>query len=140
MEAARGSWADVEDQSYIQDKNGKTWRVDRSTDRRVRLIDRAGKQVDIVRPPGGREVTFLHPTDGEVRFTLAKALGARVLASRDAHGTYNCPPPETWDLPAAVWHMERFHRVEPGEMTLDEIRALHLTSQATCPHEHTEVP
>lgn len=138
MEATRGSWADVEDNSYIKDLNGKTWRVVRSTDKRIRLIDRDQKVVDLLRPPGEREVTLLVPTEEEVRFTLAKALGARVLASKDAEGNYFAPPPDTWDLESARWHMSRFHRVDGSELTLAEIRELHETSEPTCPHEHTE--
>jgi hypothetical protein len=138
MEATRGSWADVEDNLYIRDLNGKTWRVEKSTETRVRLVDRANKRVDLLRPPGTKEVTILVPTDDEARFTLAKALEARVLATRDGDGRYFAPPPETWDLDAARWHMSRFHRVDCSDLKLDEIRVLHETSEATCPHEHTE--
>lgn len=138
MEPARGSWADVEDNVYIRDKNGKVWKVVRSTDTRIRLIDRDSKIVDLLRPPGTREVTFMVPTEEEARYTLAKALGARVLASRDAEGKYRAPLPETWDLESAVWHMSRFHRVDVNHLTLEEIRELHETSDPTCPHEHTE--
>lgn len=138
MEATRGSWADVEDDVYIRDLNGKTWRVVRCTSQRVRLQDRAGKTVDILRPPGKREVTLLVPTEAEAQFTLARALGARVLASRDAAGHYRAPLPETWDLESARWHMSRFHRVDTLDLTLEEIRELHETSEPTCQHEHTE--
>jgi hypothetical protein len=138
MEATRGSWADVEDNIYIRDLNGKTWRVVRSTPERVRLVDREGKHVDLLRPPGKRELTILVPTEEEARFTLARALGARVLASRDAEGNYRAPLPETWDLESARWHMSRFHRVDTTDLTLEEIRELHGTSEPTCPHEHTE--
>lgn len=138
MEPTRGSWADVEDNVYIRDKNGKTWKVVRSTESRVRLIDRDDKIVDLLRPPGHREVTFLVPTEEEARFTLAKALGARVLASRDAEGHYRAPLPETWDLEQARWHMSRFHRIDVGDLTLEEIREMHETSDPTCEHEHTE--
>lgn len=138
MEATRGSWADVEDDVYIKDLNGKTWRVARATDKRVRLIGRDGKTVDLLRPPGSREVTFMVPTEGDARYTLAKALGARVLASRDADGNYRAPLPETWDLESARWHMSRFHRIDCGDMQLEEIRELHRTSEPTCQHEHTE--
>lgn len=140
MEATRGSWADVEDHSYIKDLNEKTWRVERSTDKRVRLVDRDGTKVDILRPPPTREVTILVPTDEEARYTLAKALGARVLASRDVDGNYFAPPAETWDLESARWHMSRFHRVDVGDMGLEDIQSLHLSSEPTCPHEHTEEP
>lgn len=138
MEATRGSWADVEDNSYIKDLNNKTWRVIRSTDSRVRLKDRDGKIVDLLRPPGEREVTILEPTDEEARYTLARALGARVLASRDAAGNYFTPTPMTWDLESARWHMSRFHRVDCSELGLHEIRELHETSEPTCEHTHTE--
>jgi hypothetical protein len=138
MEATRGSWADIEDNSYIKDLNGKTWCVIRSTDKRVRLKDRDGKTVDLLRPPGERAVTILLPTDEEARYTLAKALGARVLASRDAAGNYFAPPPMTWDLESARWHMSRFHRTDCGDLTLNEIRELHETSEPTCEHTHTE--
>jgi hypothetical protein len=138
MEAARGSWADVEDNVYIKDLNGKVWRVARSTPTRVRLIDRDEKTVDLLRPPGTRAVTFMVPTEEEARYTLAKALGARILASRDADGNYRAPKPETWDLESARWHMSRFHRIDTGDLSLDEIRELHETSEPTCPHEHTE--
>jgi len=138
MEATRGSWADVEDDSYIRDLNGKTWRVEKSTETRVRLIDREKKVVDLLRPPGEREVTILSPTEEEARYTLAKALGARILASRDAEGKYRAPMPMSWDLEVARWHMSRFHRVDCSDMGLNDIRELHETSEPTCPHEHTE--
>lgn len=138
MEATRGSWADVEQHSYIKDLNNKTWRVVRASANRVRLVDRAGKHVDLLRPPASREVTLLVPTEEEVRYTLAKALGARVLASRDADGHYRTPPAETWDLESARWHMSRFHRVDTADLTLEEIRELHETSEPTCQHDHTE--
>lgn len=138
MEATRGSWADVEDNVYIRDLNGKTWRVVRSTDTRVRLQDRDKKVIDLLRPPGKREVTILVPTEEEARFTLARALGARILASRDAEGNYRAPLPETWDLESARWHMSRFHRVDVSDLQLEEIRELHETSEPTCTHEHTE--
>lgn len=138
MEAARGSWADVKDGTYIQDKNGVTWKVLRSTPDLVRLVNRDQKMVDLRRPPGSREVTFLVPTETEARFTLAKALGARVLASRDASGYYRTPVPETWNLEDATWHMSRFHRIDVSHLTLEEIRDLHETSEPTCQHEHTE--
>lgn len=138
MEATRGSWAEVEDNVYIRDLNGKTWLVVRSTATRVRLRDREHKTVDLLRPPGNREVTILVPTEGEARYTLAKALGARLLASRDVDGNYRAPLAETWDLESARWHMSRFHRVDIGEMSLQEARELHAASEPTCPHEHTE--
>jgi hypothetical protein len=138
MEATRGSWADVEDNVYIKDLNGKLWRVLRSTDIRVRLVDRDQKVVDLLRPPGEREVTIMVPTEEDARYTLAKALGARVLASRDAEGYYRTPLPETWDLESARWHMSRFHRVDASGLELADIRALHRASQPTCQHEHTE--
>jgi len=138
MEAARGSWADVEDNVYIKDLNGKVWRVLRSTEKRVRLIDRDEKTVDLLRPPGNREITFMVPTEEEARYTLAKALGARLLASKDAKGNFFAPLPETWDLESAQWHMSRFHRVDPGDMSLEELRELHETSTPTCEHTHTE--
>lgn len=138
MEAARGSWADVEDQSYIQDLNGKTWRVEKSTEKRIRLVDRAGKHVDLLRPPASREVTILQPTEEEARFTLAKALGARIMATRTEAGEYFAPPDNTWDLDSARWHMSRFHRIDCGGLELAEIQELHKTSDPTCPHEHTE--
>lgn len=138
MEATRGSWADVQQHSYIKDLNNKTWRVVRATADRVRLIDRDGKNVDLLRPPGNRPVTLLQPSEGDARYTLAKALEARVLASRDAEGYYRAPLPETWDLPSAKWHMSRFHRVDTGDLSLEEVRALHDSSEPTCQHEHTE--
>lgn len=138
MLATRGSWADIEVCSYIQDKNGKVWRVEKLSDRRARLVDRAGKQVDIVRPPDSREVVIYEPTDEEARHTLAKALGARVLASRSVDGEYNCPDPSTWDLPSARWHMERFHRRSCADLTLEEIREIHASDEAPIPHDHTE--
>jgi hypothetical protein len=138
MEATRGSWADVDDNAYIKDLNGKLWRVLRSTDSRVRLIDRDQKVVDLLRPPGEREVTLLIPTEEDARYTLAKALGARVLASRDADGYYRAPPPETWDIESARWHMSRFHRVDTSNLMLEEIREMHETSEPTCQHDHTE--
>lgn len=138
MEATRGSWADVEDNVYIKDLNGKVWKVVRSTSARVRLQDRDNKVVDLLRPPGKREVTIMVPTEEEARYTLARALGARLLASRDAEGNYRAPKPETWDLESARWHMSRFHRVDVGDLLLEEIRELHETSDPTCPHEHTE--
>ena len=137
MEATPGVWADVDDGMYIRDLNNKTWRVTRSTETRVRLIDRDRKVVDLLRPPGEREVTIMAPTDEEARYTLQKALGARVLASR-VDGEYFCPPPMTWDLYAAQWHMSRFHRIDVGEMSLNDIRDLHETSDPTCEHHHTE--
>lgn len=138
MEATRGSWADVEDRSYIKDLNGKTWRVEKSTETRVRLVDVDDTRVDILRPPGDREVTILQPTEAEARYTLAKSLGARVLASRDVDGNYFAPLPETWDLESARWHMSRFHRIDTGELTLTEIQEMHETSEPTCEHTHTE--
>lgn len=140
MEATRGSWADVEDNLYIRDLNGKTWRVVRSTDKRVRLIDRDGKTIDLLRPPGNREVTILVPTEEEAKFTLQRALGARVLASKDKDGNFFAPLPSAWDLESAQWHMSRFHRVDTGDLSLDEIRELHESSDPTCPHEHVENP
>jgi len=138
MEATRGSWADVEDNTYIRDLNNKTWRVERSTDIRVRLIDRDGKRVDLLRPPGEKEVTILRPTEEEARYTLARSLGARILASRDEEGNYFAPMPETWDVESARWHMSRFHRVDVSHLGLDDIRQLHKTSEPTCAHQHTE--
>lgn len=138
MEATRGTWADVEDGTYIKDLNNKTWRVDKSTEVRVRLVDRDGKKVDLLRPPGEREVTILAPSEEEARYTLAKALGAQVLASRDEAGHYRTPLTWSWTLAAAQWHMSRFHRIDVGDMRLNDIRELHETSEATCPHEHTE--
>lgn len=138
MEATRGSWSDVEQHSYIKDLNNKTWRVVRASATRVRLVDRDGTHVDLLRPPASRAVTILMPTDEEARYTLAKALGARVLASRDAEGKYFAPMPETWDLDCARWHMSRFHRVDTGDLTLEEIKQLHRTSEPTCQHTHTE--
>lgn len=139
MEATRGSWADIEDGVYIRDLNNKTWRVERSTANRVRLIDRDDTRVDIVRPPGEREVTILVPTEEEARYTLAKALGAVVLASKDDDGNYFAPPAETWpDLEVARWHMSRFHRIDCSDLTLAEVQELHETSEPTCPHKHTE--
>lgn len=138
MEATRGSWADVEEHVYIRDLNGKTWRVERASDRRVRLIDRDGKRVDMLRPPDSKEVTLIAPTAEEARYTLAKALGARLLASRDEDGNYFAPMPETWDLESAQWHMSRFHRVDTQSLSLEQIKALHESSDATCPHLHTE--
>lgn len=140
MEATRGSWSDIEDNVYIRDLNGKTWRVEKSTEKRVRLRDRDGKAVDLLRPPGKREVTLLVPTEEEARYTLQRALGARVLASRTKEGEYFAPLPSSWDLESAQWHMQRFHRVDPGDMSLDEIRELHESSEPTCPHTHVESP
>ena len=137
MDAARGRWAEVDDNSYIKDLNGKTWRVIRSTPTRIRVIDRDQKVVDLLRPPGEREVTILEPTEGEARYTLAKSLGARVLASK-VDGKYFTPQPETWDLESARWHMSRFHRVDVNEMALPDIIRLHKFSEPTCQHEHTE--
>lgn len=138
MEATRGSWADVEQHSYIRDLNKKTWRVVRASATRVRLVDRDGTHVDLLRPPASREVTLLVPTEEECRYTLAKALGARVLASRDVDGNYFAPMPETWDLESAQWHMTRFHRTNVDDLTLEEIKQLHRTSEPTCNHTHTE--
>jgi hypothetical protein len=138
MEATRGSWADVEEHVFIRDLNGKMWRVERASEARVRLIDRDGKRVDMLRPPPDREVTLIQPTIEEAKFTLAKALGARLLASRDEDGNYFAPMPETWDLESARWHMSRFHRVDVQSLSLEQIRELHTTSEPTCPHEHTE--
>ena len=144
MLATRGRWADVEDESYIQDLNGKTWRVERASSKRVRLVARPDKQgvvkkIDILRPPDDRPVTILEPTPEEAFYTLQKALGARILASR-VEGRYFTPLPETWDLESAVWHMSRFHRVDCSQLQIAEIRQLHETSEPTCPHEHTEAP
>jgi hypothetical protein len=138
MEVARGSWASVEVHDFIKDKNSKTWRVLKISETRVRLIDRAGTEVDIVRPPAEREVDILSVTDEEARHTLAKALGARVLASRSVDGAYNCPDPSTWDLAAARWHMERFHRRPCEDLSLDEIRQIHASDHPPIPHDHTE--
>ena len=137
MLAARGSWAEVQAGTYIKDKNDKTWYVDRISNNRVRLRDRAGAEVDIRRPPDEREVEMLWPTDGEARYTLAKALGAVVYASKDQDG-YHCPDDVCWDLEAARWHLHRFHRIDSSHLDLDEIRKLHLTDEAPVPHDHTE--
>lgn len=130
----------MEDNLYIRDLNGKVWKVLRSTDTRIRLIDRENKTVDLLRPPGTREVTFMIPTEEEARYTLQKALGARVLASRTSDGDYFAPLPDAWDLESAQWHMSRFHRIDTGDLSLDEIRELHSSSDPTCPHEHVENP
>ena len=140
MESTRGRWGEVEDNVYIRDLNGKTWRVVRSTEKRVRLEDRERKTIDLLRPPGNREVTILVPTEEEARFTLAKALGARILASRTPDGRFYAPKPDVWDLDQAQWHMSRFHRVDTGDLSLEEIRQLHETSEPTCQHEHVENP
>ena len=86
MEETRGTWGEVQVYSYIRDRNNKTWRVDKLSNTRVRLSDREGRQLDILRPHGSRDVTMLIPSDEEAKFTLAAALGARVLASRDVDG------------------------------------------------------
>jgi hypothetical protein len=139
MRAARGSWGAVEAGSYIQDKNSKTWRVDRISATRVRLIDRDGTQVDIMRPPDGRELIVLEPTEEEARYTLAKSLGARVLSSRAIDGPYLCPPADGWDLDAARYHMQRFHRIAADGMSLDQVRARHdADDEPAVGHEHTE--
>lgn len=139
MQEARGTWGEVQVLSYIRDKNGKTWRVDRLSSTRARLSDREGNEIDILRPPATREVAMLIPTEEEARFTLAAALGARVLASRDSGGHYECPAPSTWDLDTARWHMERFHRVECEDRTLETLLEMH-TKDTGPPviHKHTE--
>ena len=140
MLETRGTWGEVQVYSYIRDRNGKTWRVDKITPTRARLVDRAGTQVDILRPHGSREVSMLVPTDEEARFTLAAALGARVLASRDVDGNYSCPSPTVWDLDTATWHMERFHRHDCGSgETLEELLALHAAdTDPPVKHTHQE--
>jgi hypothetical protein len=80
MHATRGSWAFVEVGGYIRDKNNVTWRVERLSADRAVLVDRAGRTVEIERPPAERHVTMLEPTEEEARYTLAKALGARVVS------------------------------------------------------------
>lgn len=137
MEAARGSWAEVQAGTYIKDRNDKTWYVALLSDDRVRLRDRDGAEVDIRRPPGDREVEMLWPTDGEARYTLASALGAMLYAVKDRSG-YHCPDPGCWDLGAAVWHMNRFHRVEVSHLSLAEIQAMHLTDDGPVAHDHSE--
>jgi hypothetical protein len=141
MRETRGVWAEVQTHSYIKDRNGKTWRVDKISSNRVRLVDRDGKQVDIARPPAGREVDLFEPTEEEARYTLASALGARILATRDLEGDYKAPLPETWDEAAARWHLDRFHRIYPGsEATLAELRGIHDRDSIdpVIRHDHTE--
>lgn len=137
MEAARGSWADVQAGTYIKDRNDKTWYVLMLSDDRVRLRDRQGLEVDIRRPPATREVEMLWPTDGEARYTLQAALGAILYATKDALG-YHCPEPACWDLDAARWHMHRFHRVDVSHLGLAEIRDMHLTDNGPVAHDHSE--
>jgi hypothetical protein len=138
MQPTRGSWGEVQVFSYIQDRNGKTWRVDKLSTTRVRLSDRDGRQVDILRPTPAKPVTIFIPTDEEARFTLAAALGARVMASRDVTGEYHCTSPDAWDLDVAKWHMHRFHREDCDHLELSEILARHEGDDAPVPHDHLE--
>ena len=137
MQSARGSWADVQAGTYIKDRNDKTWYVLMLSDDRVRLRDRSGTEVDIRRPIPTREVEMLWPTDGEARYTLQSALGAMLLATKDETG-YHCPKSDCWDLSAARWHLHRFHRIDATDMSLDEIKAVHLTDHGPVDHDHTE--
>jgi hypothetical protein len=140
MQETRGTWADVQVHSYIRDRNGKTWRVAKLSAERARLVDRESLEVDIVRPPGNREVSILTPTDGEAKHTLAAALGARILASKDEEGQYFCPPSSTWDSAAARWHLETFHHIICGEeVPLSRLHELHdADTEPSRPHTHTE--
>jgi hypothetical protein len=137
MHATRATWGEVEPRTYIQDRNGKIWRVDMLSNDRARLIDSDGKQVDIVRPLPGREVMILSPTVEEARYTLASALGARVLAIKDDNGKYACPPPSSWTIEEARWHMDRFHRSHTQGMSVDQIRTVHeADDDPAVPHTH----
>ena len=138
MEETRGTWGELQSYSYIKDRNGKTWRVDKLSADRVRLVDRDGTEVDVQRPPHSRSVAILLPTEEEARFTLAAALGAKILATRTRDGAYTCPPIAEQDLDGARWHVERFHREDCSNHTLEEILAFH-EADLDVPVKHTHL-
>lgn len=143
MDATRGSWGLVEHGLYVRDKNQKTWRVEQISTDRVRLVDRHGTELDIRRPPDNQHVTILRPTEEEVRFTMAKALGARILGVRgNGDGSYKCPSDWAFDLAATLWHLDRFHRITVDrveDVNLPKLVALHdADHDPAVPHEHTE--
>lgn len=76
MIARKSTWQEVRRYGYIQDLNGKTWRVDDLTDDLATLRDRAGTVVIVERQRNWHPVTLVEPTEGDAIKTVQDILEA----------------------------------------------------------------
>lgn len=80
MIARKTTWQEVQRYGYVQDLNGKTWRVDELTDTEATLRDRDGKVVTIERQRNWHPVTVVEPTEGDAIKTIQDILEAVALS------------------------------------------------------------
>lgn len=76
MIARKSTWQEVRRHGYIQDLNGKTWRVDDLTDDLATLRDRDGKVVTVERQRSYHPVVLVEPTEGDAIKTIQDILEA----------------------------------------------------------------
>lgn len=80
------TWSEVAKDFYIDDLNGKTWRVTHSGKTKVFLIDAAGEQKVIDRPAGDRAVEIRYiPPEHTAAQLLKSMLGATIIEEIPTH-------------------------------------------------------
>lgn len=82
----QGTWSEVVLGSYIRDRHGTAWKVERISAQKIQIGRPDVDSMTIERPCGASVVTILEPTEAEALDVVTKALDAEVLGVQDGPG------------------------------------------------------
>lgn len=88
--------------SYLKDKTGAVWRIDKGREGHWLMVNRAGDRKHVTPKPATTAVTLLEPTEPEAVDALQRILGAIEMGKKDP------------TLPQSPWRVPRFKEAGPG--------------------------
>jgi len=107
-----GTWGEVLEGEYVQDKTGKTWKVTRLTASVLEMVDREGKEMRTRPPQPEARVTRMVLTPEEAGPMINRVLGPVTPVTVEGQPALRIEAFNTRPLHAMRSHLKMFHGID----------------------------